>query len=137
MSILKSLQEYIKSYDGIAEIQKISTYTADEKGGYAIGVSASNKISEDVLGNKVFLNNYVLFAKELAVDEVDRQEKQDFLEDFSDWLDEQNSKGVFPTLSGKFKVVSISVANAMLFDISEDGTGIYQVHIALKIMKEV
>jgi hypothetical protein len=137
LSILKSLQDYLQGYTGIEEIQKIATYTTDEKSGYALGVSSTNKVSEDVLGNKIFLNNYLLLAKEVALDEGDRQGKQDFLEDFSDWLDEQNSKEKFPALSGKFKVIEIAVANAMLYDISEDGTGIYQVQIFLKIKKEV
>lgn len=137
MSIIRSLQTYLETYEGMGEIADIKTYTPDEKNGYALAAAGNNKVSEDILGNKIFLNQYTFLAKEMASDEVDRGDKQDFLEDFTDWLEEQNSIDHFPVLSGQFKAQSLTVANAMLFDIAEDGTGLYQVQITLKIKKEV
>ena len=137
MSIIRSLQSYLETYEGMEEVSNIKTYTPDEKNGYALAAAGNRKVSEDILGNKIFTNQYTFLARETASDEVDRGDKQDFLEDFADWLDEQNSSDNLPILSGAFKAQSLSVSNAFLFDISEDGTGLYQVQITLKIKKEV
>lgn len=137
MSIIKSLQTYLQTYDGMETIQEIRTDISDEKKGYALAPSGNSKTSEDILGNKIFTNNYIFFAKETAHDEIDRSDKQDFLEDFSDWLETQNDIDNLPELPGRYSVISLMVANAMLFDIEEDGTGLYQVQITLKIKKEV
>ncbi len=137
MSIIRALQTYLETYDGMEKVKDIKTYMPDDKNGYALAAAGNSKVSEDILGNKIFTNQYTFLAKEMASDEVDRGGKQDFLEDFTDWLEEQNSKGNLPLLEGKYKAESLNVSNAMLFDISEDGTGLYQVQITLKIKKEV
>ena len=49
------------------------------------------------------------------------------------WLDEQR----LPDLPGKFTAENMTVSNCMLMDIEDDGTGVYQVQIQLKIKKEV
>ena len=48
-------------------------------------------------------------------------------------MDEQQ----LPELPGKFTAEDMTVSNCMLMDIEEDGMGIYQVQIQLKIKKEV
>ena len=107
MTILKTLQNFISNYNGM-------TVLTD-------------------LGNKFYLNNYIFYVREIAREEEDRAENQDFLEDFSLWMDEQQ----LPELPGKFTAEDMTVSNCMLMDIEEDGMGIYQVQIQLKIKKEV
>lgn len=137
MSIIKSLQTYLETYEGMEQIKDIKTYVADATNGYALSPTGNSKVSEDILGNKIFTNQYSFLAKEHALDEVDRSEKQDFLEDFSDWLEEQNSMGNLPQLQGKFKALELIVSNGLLLDIDEDSTGLYQVQLNLKIKKEI
>lgn len=133
MSILKALQNYLSEYDGM---EMISTdRTEEHPSSYALAPAGNGKTVTDIIGNKRFENNYVFYAKEAASVEVDRQENQDFLEDFSDWLDERNDADILPDLPGRYEAESISVANAMLFDIDEDGTGFYQVQIKLTLTK--
>ncbi|MFV0517249.1 MAG: hypothetical protein ACK5MV_07625 [Aminipila sp.] len=137
MSIIKSLQSYLQTYEGMEQIKDIKTYVAEATNGYALSPTGNSKVSEDILGNKIFTNQYVFIAKEHALDEINRGDKQDFLEDFSDWLEEQNSIDNLPQLQGKFKALEIAVSNGMLLDIEEAGTGVYQVQFNLRIKKEV
>lgn len=127
MSILQTLQEHIGKYNGML----ILTDFPGKESGYALQPTGNDKTREDVLGNKIYVNTYVFWVKEIARDEVDRKDNQDFLEDFALWLDDQP----LPKLSGRFEANSLTVANCMLMDISEDGTGIYQVQIRMEIKK--
>lgn len=138
MSILKTLQDYLQEYDGmnmrpISEI--LTDITKEQVGSYALAPSGNGKTTTDITGNRTFENNYVFYARESVSDEVDRGENQDFLEDFSDWLDERAEKEDFPVLGERYQVESIEIFNAMLFDIDEDGTGLYQVQIKLTFIK--
>lgn len=134
MSILKSLQNYLKTYAGM-EIKPLSEILTDQvseyASSYAIAPSGNSKIEADILGNKRYENNYIFFAKEAAQNEIDRQENYGFLEAFSEWIEEQNDAGNFPVLPEKYEAESISVSNAMLVGVEEDGTGLYQVQIKL------
>lgn len=138
MSIIKSLQDYLETFDGM-DIQPLTIKTdfADEKASsYSVAPSGNGKISTDILGNTTYQNNYVFYAREAVSDEIDRQENYDFLEGFSEWLEEQNAEGKLPELPGKYKAEELRVSNIMLFDVNEDGTGLYQVQLQLEFVKE-
>ncbi len=138
MSIIKALQDYLTEYDGmeLKPISQVLTDRTDEQpSSYALAPSGNGKTVTDIIGNKTFENNYVFYAKEAAADEVDRQDNYDFLEDFSEWLEEQNDIENFPVLPSGYEVESLEVSNIMLFDIDEDGTGLYQVQIKFTIIK--
>lgn len=136
MSILKALQDYLLTYEGM-NLQPLATDLAGiAVSKYALAPSGNGKIVTDIAGKKTFENNYVFYAKEATANEADRQENYDFLEDFSNWLDEQNDSENFPVLPTGYEVESIQVSNAMLFDTNDDGTGLYQVQIKLRFTKK-
>jgi hypothetical protein len=139
MSIIKSLQDYLKTYDNM-ELREIQTMMTDTTlnvpSSYAVAPTGNSKVITDIAGNKTYQNNYVFYAKEAAADEVDRQDNYDFLEDFCDWIEEQNDQGVFPSLPENYEVEEINVSNVLLFDIEDDGTGLYQVQIQMIFTKK-
>lgn len=138
MSIIKSLQNFLETFDGmeLKDIPHVLTDQTNQSSSYALAPSGNGKIITDIAGNKTYQNNYVFYAKEAAADEVDRQENYDFLESFSDWIDEQNENENFPILPLNYSVEEIQVSNILLFDIEEDGTGLYQVQIQLIFTKK-
>jgi len=139
MSIIKSLQDFLETFDGMVlkPISQVLTDTTNNNlSSYALAPAGNGKIITDIVGNKTYQNNYVFYAKEAAADEVDRQENYDFLESFSDWIEEQNEEENFPTLPANYQVKEIKVSNILLFDIDEDGTGTYQVQIQLIFTKK-
>lgn len=129
MSILSTLQDHIAAYNGM----EVLTDFPGKESGYALQPSGNDKTREDILGNKIYSNSYIFWVKEIARDEVDRADNQDFLEEFAMWLDDQP----LPELPGRFTANSLTVANCMLMDINEDGTGSYQVQIRLEVKKGV
>lgn len=150
MSILKALQEFLLTYDGMilqkvgenekgTTIDGINTDFPEEcPGNYAIAAAGNSKTSKDILGNTKYSSDYVFYAKSALCDEVDRQDNHTFLEGFSAWIDEQNSKQRFPTMPACYTAEEISVSNGLLLDTDEDFmTGIYQVQIKLNYKKIV
>jgi hypothetical protein len=149
MSILKALQEFLLTYDGMMlqrigesetgiTIEAINTdVTSENPTNYAVTPTGNAKISTDILGNKKYSNDYVFYAKEFIADEVDRQEIHTFLEGFSAWVDDQNDNSILPTLPIGYITEEISVANILLLETNEDfATGLYQVQIKLNYRKE-
>lgn len=132
MSLLKSLQDYLCEFDGMdmRPVSEIVTDSVDEiSSGYALAPTGNSTIKTDILGNRTYQNSYVFYAKEPAADEIDRQDTHDFLESFCDWLDERNFNQDFPVMPDRYEAKEIQVSNAILYDIYEDGTGLYQVQI--------
>lgn len=133
MSVLQTLQSYLCEYQGMAMV--LTDGTEASVGSYALAPSGNGRTSRDILGNRTYQNSYVFYAKEAAADEIDRKDTHDFLEAFSAWLEERSESGVLPVLPPGFKAISIEVSNAMLFEVEEDGTGLYQVQIQFIFQK--
>lgn len=134
MSIISCLQSYLAEYPGMA-LQPITTDLTGATAGCSLAPAGNGKTTVDILGNRTYRNNYVFYAKETVLDEADRRENYDFLEEFSDWLEERADAGDFPLLPG-CSVEGIEVSNILLYDVDEHGTGTYQVQIQLMITKE-
>jgi hypothetical protein len=90
-----------------------------------------------VVGNRYYTSRYHFFALECAGDEADRAENYDFLESLASWLEDQEDQGNYPELPGRYSVEGIAVQYATLYDVSQNGAGLYQVQIELTIKKEV
>lgn len=133
MSILKSLQEYLEEFEGM-EMRPIMTDGVDSKTLYALQPSGNSKTIEDILGNRTYINNYVFFARAYTCSEEDRQDNYEFLDDFFEWIEENDENEVYPIITG-YAVEEISATNVILFDVSEDGRGTYQIQIQLKLKK--
>lgn len=134
MSILKSVQEYLEQFEGM-ELQPIMTDGADtEVKSYALAPSGNSKTITDILGKRTYINNYVFYAKEYVGSEADRQDNYEFLDDFFEWIEDNNENEVFPVIKG-YQVEEMSATNVLLFDVGEDGKGTYQIQIQLKLQK--
>ena len=134
MSILKSIQEYLEQFEGM-EMQPIMTDGTDNVvKSYALAPSGNSKTITDIVGNRTYINNYVFYAKEYVVSEADREDNYEFLDDFFEWVEDNNENEVFPVIAG-YQVEEISATNVLLFDVGEDGKGTYQIQIQLKLQK--
>jgi len=81
--------------------------------------------------------SYMLLLK--GESEIDEQKlvNLDWLDNLSDWLDEQNKNKTFPELEEGKKVISVSCANALTYDESEDGSeSVYSLQLYFNIRKE-
>ena len=134
MSIISAVQKYLEGFEGM-EMRTIHTDgTESEAGTYAVAPSGNSKTVTDIIGNRTYINNYVFYAREYTTSEKERQENYDFLDEFFEWLEENNDNEVFPLIKG-YEVEEISASNVLLYDVSEDGRGTYQIQIQLRLTK--
>lgn len=133
MSILGALQSYLETYSGM-ELQPILIDGTDGGGTYALQPSGNSKTITDVAGNRTYINNYVFYARACTASEADRRDNYEFLDEFFEWIEDNNESGTYPTITG-FEVEEISATNVMLFEVDDSGHGTYQIQIQLRITK--
>ena len=93
---------------------------------------------EDICGNRTVYKQYnlALYARNWTVDDVIRLENTTFLDDFQQWVEEQQAAGLTPKFGDDPDTEEISAQNGMLFELAEDGqTGIYQIQIKINYLK--
>ena len=140
MIILQALQSFLEGYEGM-ELRPLGEVLTDltraQPPSYSLAPAGGGVATQDVTGNRYYTSRYHFFALECAVDEADRAESYDFLEAVAGWLEDQEDKGNYPELPGRYCVVAMAVQYATLYDISQNGAGLYEVQIELTIKKEV
>lgn len=138
MSIIAALQSWLEQYPGM-QIQPLADVLTDLTkpipSSYALAPAGNSVTQTYITGKRTYTNNYVFYARESILDEADRVENHDFLEGFTEWIEERAENEDFPELSGGYVVDSIGVSNLLLFDVDENGIGTYQVQIQTKITK--
>lgn len=80
---------------------------------------------------------YMLLLKSDSEIDTQRSENIDWLDDFSDWLEEQNKTQNYPALDNNKVIKNVSCANALTYQESEDGAiSVYALQIYFNIRKE-
>lgn len=80
---------------------------------------------------------YMLLLKSESEDDKKRLTNLDWLDDLSDWLDEQNKNKNFPILENGKLIKEVSCANALTYEESEDGAiSVYALQLYFNIRKE-
>lgn len=95
--------------------------------------------TEDILGNVTIRKQYnvSLYAIQCTLDDVIRIEACGFLENLTEWIDEQAALGLVPTFGDIPDEEYISAQNGMLFELSDNGmTGRYQIQIQVIFTKQ-
>lgn len=130
MSVISAMQDFLKT---CPDISLVHIDTTDEKpSNCAVALAGNSKIGEDLAGNKTYQYNFVFYVREYAGSDIERLANYDFLQAFSDWIEDQNDNENFPVLPSGCEAEEMSVANMLLFDVDADGsTGLYQVQLNL------
>lgn len=92
----------------------------------------------DITGNCYLSKQYnaVLYARGWTVDDVVRLENVDFLDNFQQWVEEQQYMGLTPIFGDNPDDEVITAQNGMLFELAEDGqTGLYQIQLSITYEK--
>ncbi len=134
MSIIRSLQDWLETFDGM-DLVVYTDRTEEETSSYAVSPTESTS-KRDICGGYTHTHGYQFLAKEAALNEVDRQGAYEFLDRFTSWIEEQDAVGNYPLLPGAYEVERIEVSNAMLFDLNEDGTGVYCLQLDMIFSKK-
>ena len=95
-------------------------------------------IDEDVSGCIVKTKQYnlVLYARNWTINDVIRLENTEFLENFQEWVDQQQYTGQTPKFGDDPEEEIITAQNGMLYLLDPNGqSGVYQVQISITFEK--
>lgn len=124
----------------IAQIEEIHTERLTENtNNLALQRTGFENLPMKYITDKGWYRQYqymLLLKNESEIDEQ-RLVNLSWLDDFSNWFDERNKLKDFPILQDNMKVISVSCANALTYQESEDGSiSIYSLQLYFNIRKE-
>ena len=120
-----AINKWLLNYKPITEIAEMihTEELPDATDTLALQRSGVEKLKLKYVGEKGWYRQYqyILLLKANSEDDLQRLENLDWLDDLSDWIDEQNQSKNYPKLNNK-KIKEVSCANAITYETSEDGS---------------
>ena len=120
-----AINKWLLNYKPITEIAEMihTEELPDQTDTLALQRSGVENLGLKYVGEKGWYRKYqyILLLKANSEDDLQRLENLDWLDDLSDWIDEQNQSKNYPKLNNK-KIKEVSCANAITYETSEDGT---------------
>lgn len=120
-----AINEWLLQYEHIKEIAEMihTEELPDQTDTLALQRSGVENLGLKYVGEKGWYRQYqyILLLKANSEDDLQRLENLDWLDDLSDWIDEQNQSKNYPKLNNK-KIKEVSCANAITYETSEDGS---------------
>lgn len=131
-----SLCPYLTDFTDNADID----WCSNKVGNYGIMPTGESIIerSEDICGDVTLVKQYnvALYAMRYTIDDIVRMESAGFLENLTQWVEEQSINGLAPTFGDEPESEIITAQNGMLFQMSENGqSGRYQIQIQINYIK--
>lgn len=120
-----AINKWLLNYKPITEIAEMihTEELPDATDTLALQRSGVEKLRLKYVGEKGWYRQYqyILLLKANSEDDLQRLENLDWLDDLSDWIDEQNQSKNYPKLNNK-KIKEVSCANAITYETSKDGS---------------
>lgn len=121
----EAINKWLLNYKPITEIAEMihTEELPDQTDTLALQRSGVENLGLKYVGEKGWHRQYqyILLLKVNSEDDLQRLENLDWLDDLSDWIDEQNQSKNYPKLNNK-KIKEVSCANAITYETSEDGS---------------
>lgn len=123
--ITSAINDWLLRYNKITEIAETihTEELPDEKQTLALQRTGVESLPLRYISEKGWYRQYqyALLLKFNSEDDIQRLENLDWLDELSDWIDEQNRLRNYPVLENK-KVKEVSCSNAITYETEEDGT---------------
>lgn len=139
----EKINEWLKTYEpinDIAEIEDIHYDTlTDTVKNLALQRTGFVELPLKYITDTGWYRQYQYMLLLKSESEIDKQRliNLDWLDELSDWLEEQNRTKNFPILEDGKKVVEVSCANALTYQENEDGSvSVYSLQLYFNIRKE-
>ena len=137
------INKWLQTYEPINEIAMVEDIHSEEVSDNVKNL-ALQRTGYEVLPLKYITSRgwyrqyqYMLLLKSESEKDEQRLTNLDWLDKLSDWLDIQNRKQNFPILDDNMKVDSVSCANALTYETSEDGAvSVYSLQLYINVRKE-
>ena len=134
MTVLSALQEYIRDYSELKEDAPVwVNYLGESPVGYSIVPLPGDRIVEEyITGNTSRVFPFAFQSMESTMDQLARENVQEFYEDFAEWLRTQSEAGEFPDMDdGQTPYKIEAIGSGFLFAQGDSQTGIYQIQCQL------
>lgn len=135
--------EWLQTYEPINEIAMVeethSERLTDSRTNLTLQRIGFDEQDKKYITDSGWIRNYQynLFLKSESEVDLQRLSNLDWLDEFSDWLAEQNKAKNFPELDDGKKVTNVSCANALTYQENDDGSiSVYSLEITFEIKKE-
>ena len=137
------INEWLQTYEPINDIAIVeeihSERLTDNTKNLALQRTGFEPISLKYVTDKGWYRQYqyMFLLKSESEEDSQRLTNLDWLDDFSDWFEEQNKTKNYPILDDGKVVKHVSCANALTYEESEDGAiSVYSLQIYFDIRKE-
>jgi hypothetical protein len=121
----EAINKWLLQYESIKEIAEMihTEELPDATDTLALQRSGVENLGLKYVGEKGWYRQYqyILLLKANSEDDIQRLNNLDWLDDLSDWIDEQNQSKSYPTLENK-KIKQVSCANAITYESEEDSS---------------
>lgn len=121
----KAINDWLLAYEKIKEIAEMihTEELPDEEKTLALQRSGVESLPLKYINEKGWYRQYqyVLLLKSNSEDDRQRLDNLDWLDELSNWIDQQNRLRNYPILENQ-KIKQVSCANAITFETSEDGS---------------
>ena len=141
MKIIESVKNFILTCPHLAELSAVNVdFLPDSPDTYSLEEVPTNSVIQTYLDGTQERQFVFVFASRFYYSDETRNniENSGFYEDFSDWLDEQTNKGIFPEMRDGLTPSKIeAMSSGYLFDVSGDlSNARYQIQCRLIYDKE-
>ena len=120
--ITKAINDWLLQYDRIKEFAEIHTEELpDGTESLALQRSGVEVLPLPYIGDKGWYRQYqyILLLKNMSEDDSQRLDNLDWLDDLSDWIDEQKINRNYPKLENK-QIKKVSCANGITYETDEE-----------------
>lgn len=136
MTIKESLRKWLQLYPNF-DIEEFVDIDIAKDGGYALA-KEPNIVTNTFLDGSVQRTEYYTFiAKKITTNETLRENTDEFLEDFEDWIYIKNLNGDYPMLKEKCYCDNISISSTYYLQSNEEKYGMYVFTIEITYRKEL
>lgn len=136
MTISKSITEWLKGYG-----MKAVRVDTDQVGEGADSLGIFKSPNRDVTGynnaSYQLTEYYQLFVVRENQENIDREDNDEWLENFAYWVDDCQYKGIFPKLDNSRICDGILLSGTpYMFETKENNTAVYQISLKITYRRE-
>ena len=133
MTISSYIVEFLKLYEGI-EIETNHIPDGSDKNG--LFKSPAREVRSKIDGSKEITEHYQFLARQASVEDTERKESDEWLEDLTYWIDDFSLNYIYPEIDKNRKVTDISVTGIPApLEYQEDDI-VYQISLSITYTRE-
>lgn len=134
MTITNYISDFLKLYESI----KIDTnHLEDGADKYGLFRSPARQRTQLIDGNSTITENFVFYASQKSISEIERKEDEEWLEEFTYWIDDFDLYNYYPSIDKGRKVTDISVSGSPTPYVDDANGIIYQFSLSITYEREV